>query len=219
MTENKFHISKVASLDVDCQKGFTPLCPDELPVPEGHLIVDELNKQAKFASKRIGSKDAHPPHALWETTPMFPQFSKVNAANVDVRWNTHCVVGTWGFELLEGLPHPIDYDFFVWKGIERDLHPYGACYHDLVQSKSTGLIEYLICNNVKCVIVGGLATDYCVKTTVMQLVKAGFKVIVNLASCRGIAQDTITKAIEHMRVEGVIFVEEAKQLKEFIERD
>lgn len=30
--------SKIASFDVDAQKGFTPLCPDELPVPGGDAI-------------------------------------------------------------------------------------------------------------------------------------------------------------------------------------
>ena len=30
---------KIASFDVDAQKGFTPLCPNELPVPEGDTIV------------------------------------------------------------------------------------------------------------------------------------------------------------------------------------
>ena len=33
----------IVSIDVDAQKTFTPLCPDELPVNEGHLIVEELN--------------------------------------------------------------------------------------------------------------------------------------------------------------------------------
>ena len=30
--------NRTASHNVDPQKGFTPLCPDELPVPDGHLI-------------------------------------------------------------------------------------------------------------------------------------------------------------------------------------
>ncbi|MBX9837258.1 MAG: hypothetical protein K2X69_02975, partial [Silvanigrellaceae bacterium] len=54
----------VASFDVDPQKGFTPVCPNELPVPEGDLIVDELNAMAKLASVRVSSKDAHAPNAI-----------------------------------------------------------------------------------------------------------------------------------------------------------
>ena len=50
---------------MDAQNTFTPLCPNELPVAEGHLIAGELNLQAKFASLRIASREAHPRDALW----------------------------------------------------------------------------------------------------------------------------------------------------------
>ncbi|MDU2872339.1 MAG: nicotinamidase, partial [Pseudomonas aeruginosa] len=49
--------SKIASFDVDAQKGFTPLCPDELPVPGGDAIGAALNQLASRAALRLGSKD------------------------------------------------------------------------------------------------------------------------------------------------------------------
>lgn len=197
---------RVASFDVDAQNCFTPICPDELPVPGGAEIMAELNAQAKLAEYRIGSKDAHSPQAVWVADAQNPQFSPVKGRDVDIRWNIHAVPGTKGFELIEGLPHPADYDFFIWKGVEPDMHPYGACYHDLADSKSTGVIEWLRARGVAHVIVGGLATDYCVKTTVLQLRKAGFDVIVNLGACRGIAADTIAAATQAMRAAGARFV-------------
>lgn len=199
-------LSRVASFDVDAQNCFTPVCPDELPVPGGDEIAGELNAQAKLAEYRIGSKDAHSPQAVWVADSQNPQFSPVQGRNVDIRWNVHAVPGTKGFELIEGLPHPADYDFFVWKGVEPDMHPYGACYHDLADSKSTGVIEWLRAHGVTHVIVGGLATDYCVKTTVLQLRRAGFDVVVNLAACRGIAPDTIAQATQAMQAAGARFV-------------
>lgn len=197
---------KIASLDVDAQKCFTPLCPDELPVPDGHSIVDELNQQARYASLRIGSKDAHSPAAIWIADENNPQFTAVEGEHVDVRWNKHAIPGEQGFELLDGLPHPAQYDYFVWKGIETDMHPYGCCFHDLNESLSTGLIEFLTVNKVETVIVGGLALDYCVKTSVLQLRRAGFEVIVNLAACRGITPETSQQAITEMQHQGVSFV-------------
>lgn len=215
--------SRTASLDVDCQKGFTPLCPEELPVPEGHLIVPELNAQARAARLRVGSKDAHCRAALHIATAVAPQYSPVGAPNTDIRWNAHCIMGTPGAELLEGLPHWLDYDYFVFKGIEPDAHPYGACYHDLADRKSTGLIEYLRHNRITGVIVGGLATDFCVKTTVLQLTRAGFQVYLNLAACRGIGipkprfegdkATTIDLALEEMRAAGVRIVANAAALR------
>ena len=41
---------KIASFDVDAQKGFTPLCPNELPVPGGDAIAHALNQLAERAA-------------------------------------------------------------------------------------------------------------------------------------------------------------------------
>ncbi len=208
--------SQVASLDVDAQYSFTPVCPDELPIPLGDEIVQELNNQAAFAQYRIGSKDAHSPLAAWIATHEYPVLSRIEGHNMDVRWPIHCVPGTKGFEFIEGLPHPKDYDFFVWKGIEPDMHPYGACYHDLKEQLSTGLIEFLRQQGVVQVIVGGLAIDYCLKNTVLQLLKAGFETIVNLGASRGLAPLTTRDAIEEMRRKGAQIIQSSSDLKPFV---
>jgi len=204
--------AQVASIDVDAQYSFTPLCPNELPVPYGNEIVDELNHQAEFAGYRIGSKEAHPPHAIWIATGEAPALSNIEGDNIDVRWPAHCIPGTKGFESIQGLPHPAKYDFFVWKGIEPDMHPYGSCFHDLKERLSTGIIEFLHNKGVKTVIVGGLATDYCVKNTVLQLLRAGFETILNLAACRGIDPQTTQAAITQMQQHGAIIIESSHQL-------
>lgn len=209
---------KTASFDVDAQKGFTPICPNDLPVAQGDEIVKALNEQAQYAQVRVGSKDAHPNGALWETSETLPIFSEVGLPNVDIRWPKHCVIGTVGAELLDGLPKEIEYDFFVWKGIEQSLHPYGACYHDLSEKLSTGVIEYLKWNSVDVVIVGGLATDYCVKTTAMQLRKNGFLVIVNLEACRGVAPETTQKAIEEMSNNEIVVIERTEQIPQILKQ-
>lgn len=202
----------VASFDVHAQYTFTPECPDELPVEGGTEIVDELNAQARFASLRIGSKEAHHPKAIWVATSEHPQLSPMEGENVDVRWKVHSVPGTKGFELIAGLPAVTEYDYFVWQGIELDMHPYGACYHDFAEKLSTGAIEFLTCRNIITVLVGGLATDYCVKTTVLQLLRADFNVVVNLGACRGINPKTIEDAIDEMRLLGALFVNSASEL-------
>ncbi len=204
--------ARTASFDVDPQNGFTPVCPNELPVPDGTSIVAELNAQADKAALRVVSKDAHPAQAVWKATDQAPQFSPVEGGNVDIRWEMHCVPGTPGFELIEGLPQVTEYDYVVYKGVEPDMHPYGACYHDLGDQISTGVIEYLKCNNIETVICGGLATDYCVKLTALQLRKAGFNVIVNIASCRGITPEGVEQAIQDMKAAGIQFVDCAAQI-------
>lgn len=207
---------KIASLDIDAQQCFTPLCPNELPVPLGHLIATELNKQAMLADLRIGTKDAHSHKALWIATEEAPQFTPVIGEHMDIRWNKHAIPGEPGFNLLDELPHPADYDFFVWKGIEPDMHPYGACYHDLKEKLSTGLIEYLTVHHVDLVIVGGLALDYCVKTTVLQLLQAGFKVLVNQAACAGISEETSLAAIKEMKNQGALCATNTQEVENYL---
>lgn len=194
---------KIASFDVDAQKGFTPLCPGELPVPGGDAIAPALNQLATRASLRLGSKDAHSPQAAWVAPSHAEMLKPLPLANADLSWVSHCVPGTPGFELLDELPAPLDYDYFVWKGVEPDLHPYGACYHDLAEKRSTGVIEFLRHNGVNRVLVGGLALDYCVKTTALQLRRAGFMVDVYLPACRAIAEDTASSACAEMRAAGI----------------
>jgi nicotinamidase/pyrazinamidase len=154
---------------------------------------------------RVASKDAHSPNAVWVATEENPQFSPVGLLNSDIRWNRHCEVGTPGFEFLPGLPHPSEYAFIAYKGLERDTHPYGACYHDLLNTRSTGIIEFMKIRDIRTVIVGGLALDYCVKTTALQLRAARFNVIVNLASTRAIGDPTA--AIQELRDHEVWIVE------------
>jgi nicotinamidase/pyrazinamidase len=213
-------IRETASFHVDAMKTFTPLCPDELPVPGGHEIVPALLAQDRLARFKVGSKDAHPEDAVHVATPDAPQFSPViGHPEVDIRWNRHARPGTDGFRLLDGLPKPINYDFFVYKGVEPDQHPYGACYHTLnwrVRKQSTGVIEWMKVNDVKNVIVGGLALDFCVKNTALQLRDAGFNVIINLAACRGISEKTIAEALEEMRAAGVVVVEDVSACDLFV---
>ena len=212
--------SRTASFDVDAMLTFTELCPLELPVKGGQDIAPALNKQASFASVRVGSKDAHSPASLWVDTDKEPQFTPIaEALNMDVRWKIHGVPGSAGFHLIPGLPAVKDYDFFVWKGIELDMHPYGACYHDLAGTRSTGVIEWLRCKGIDTVIVGGLALDFCVRLTALQLRGAGFNVIVNLEASRGIwASRTQAQQIQEFVDHGIRVVDTTADLENLIDK-
>ncbi|MFK4132333.1 nicotinamidase [Pseudomonas luteola] len=201
----------IASFDVDPQKGFTSLCPNELPVEGGDEIVPMLNYMASLASIRVASKDAHSPDAPWVVNAHSEMFRPTGMVDADLTWVRHCIPGTKGFEFLDGLSEE-DYRFIVWKGIDPKYHPYGACYHDIQERLSTGVIEFLKSEGITMVLVGGLATDYCVKTTAIQLAEAGFKVVVYLEACRAIAPETELKAIEEMLAVGIIPVTDKQTL-------
>ncbi|BBH46739.1 hypothetical protein KU43P_32160 [Pseudomonas sp. KU43P] len=79
-----------------------------------------------------------------------------------------------------------------------------VCYHDLAERQSTGVIEFLKVQQVAAVIVGGLALDYCVKTTARQLRQAGFQVLLYLPACRALTQAGAIAACGALAAEGVI---------------
>lgn len=163
------------------------------------------------------TKDAHHAAAKWLVDNPVDMLKPTGLPDADLTWVAHAMVGTRGYELLDGLPSAKEYDYCVWKGVDPELHPYGACFHDIEEKLSTGLIEWLRCQNTDTVIVGGLATDYCVKTTVLQLLKGGnWQVIVNEAACRGIAPDTIETAWQEMRSAGAIILKNAEEIKKYI---
>ncbi len=168
---------------IDPQKGFTPACPNELPVPEGGQIVDGVHQMLRLCTHKYVSMDSHPPHGAWVTNDPSKIGKKLEnpLPNVDRYWPTHCVVGTKGHELIDGLPDT--WDGVIYKGCSPTMHPYGACFHNLEWKTphyiSTGLAEML--NDPtpplagvekryrRVIIVGGLAMDYCVATTLEQL--------------------------------------------------
>jgi nicotinamidase/pyrazinamidase len=78
---------------------------------------------------------------------------------------------------------------------------------------STGVIEWLKAKDITHVLVGGLATDYCVKATARQLAEAGFRVILNRAACRGIAPDTTEAALDELRAVGVQLIDSVEALE------
>lgn len=206
---------QTASFEVDPQRGFTPLCPDELPVAGGDEIADELNRQAMYARWRVVSKEDHPADAPWRTDDPAKVMTPVPGEHpdLDLMWPAHCVVGTEGNRLIPGLPAEGAYDLVITKGRDPEKHPYGSCYHDLAGTESTGAIEWLRQHGVTTVIVGGLATDYCMKTTALQLKAAGFAVIVNLAACRSVDPSTLAADRAQMQDAGIEIVAAAALLR------
>src|SRR5207249_882740 len=79
-------------LVVDAQRGFTSLCPKELPVPSGLDIVPAINRLLELPWSRIdASQDWHPPNHcsfLGQRDNLYPP---------------HCVAGTPGAEFLPSL--------------------------------------------------------------------------------------------------------------------
>jgi nicotinamidase/pyrazinamidase len=212
-------VNKSAIIGIDLQRGFSTLCPNELPVNfDIEKVVGAFNRLIPMGDVMVGSKDCHPSNAIHIADKDHPQFSPIvnGGDNVDIYWNGHCIVGTEGNELLPGMPKVEDFNFFVYKGIQPNLHPYGFAYHDLNNRISTGVIEWLKINKVNQAIISGIAIDYCLKTSAIQLAQAGFYVMVCLEASAGIAKETINKAIDEMKSCGIIIYDTVEDVKKGI---
>jgi nicotinamidase/pyrazinamidase len=94
------------------------------------------------------------------------------------------VQGTAGAELTAGLERSRIARIFP-KGTDRGIDSYSG-FFDNGHTKSTGLGEFLKASGVKEVAVCGLATDYCVKFTVLDALQLRFNTSVIREACRGV---------------------------------
>ena len=116
-------------------------------------------------------------------------------------WPVHCVVGTNGAAF-----HP---DF----GVERlddvfSKGAYAAAYSafEAVDDKGRTLEQVLRERGIDIVDLVGLATDYCVRSTTLDAVHAGFKARVLTDMAAGVNRDTTAAALDEMAAAGVELV-------------
>jgi len=121
-------------------------------------------------------------------------------------WPVHCVQQTFGAQFPKELEVDV-IDQVFYKGVDSDVDSYSA-FFDNEKRRSTGLDNYLNERGVDTLFVVGLATDYCVKFTVEDALKLGFKVLVVIDGCAGVELQTGDEqaAIKAMRAAGATIV-------------
>jgi nicotinamidase/pyrazinamidase len=171
-----------ALLIVDFQNDFVP--GGALPVARGDEIAEPLDRLLDKFELVIATRDWHP-----------PDHSSFAGA-----WPVHCVQGTPGAELHASLRRE-GVDLVVDKGQDPGSEGYSAF-------QDTGLAELLRSRGADRLYVGGLATDYCVRQSVLDALRQGFEVRVIEDAIRGVDldPDDSARAIEEMKRAGAAFV-------------
>lgn len=181
-------MTKRALIVVDVQNDFCP--GGALAVARGDEVVAPLNDLIKEFLARgepvFKSRDWHP-----EKTKHFAAHGGA--------WPVHCVQDTEGAKFHERLIDDPRVQV-VSKGL-GDTDCYSAF-------DETDLSEQLQQRGVEEVWVGGLATDYCVKSTVLDALKQGFKVKAFADAMRAVNVNPGDgeRAIEEMRTAGAEIV-------------
>lgn len=174
-------MTETALIAVDVQRDFLP--GGALAVPGGDAVVEPLVQAARGAGLVVKTRDAH--------TPDHCSFTAQGGT-----WPVHCVAGTRGAELhpaiaaLEGA--------VVDKGTAQDADAYSGF-------DGTPLAELLRAAGVTHVLVGGLATDYCVKATALDALADGFHttVLADAIAAVDVTAGDGRRALEELAAAGV----------------
>jgi nicotinamidase/pyrazinamidase len=172
-----------ALLVIDFQNDFTP--GGALAVPRGDEIAERINELA--ADDRfelvLATRDWHPPdHGSFE--------------DQGGPWPVHCVQGTEGAELHPALARA-KLDVVVDKGQDPETEGYSGF-------EGTDLERLLRERGIDKVTIVGLATDYCVKNTALDAVRAGFDTNVDSSAVRGVdvQPGDSERALDELRAAG-----------------
>ncbi len=182
---------KDALIVVDMQRDFMP--GGALPVQEGDNIVPRLNQYIRLFFERglpvFFTRDWHPPDHI----------SFKDQGGV---WPPHCVQDTEGAKFHPDLYIPPDNRFIISKGTSREFDAYSGF-------QGTMLDQLLKERGTKRVFVGGVATDYCVKNTVLGAINLEYEAFLLLDGIKGVdvKQGDSQRAIEDMLGAGAVGVE------------
>jgi nicotinamidase/pyrazinamidase len=182
--------NRSALLVVDVQNDFCP--GGALPVPGGDRVVPVLNRRIDEAAARgwpvYASRDWHPPR-----TSHFAAYGGP--------WPPHCVRGTEGAAFHPQLRLP-DSTVVITKGQAPDSHGYSA--FEGVTEQGRSLLADLRARGIEHLYVGGLATDYCVRHSVLDALQADLRVTVLGDAIAGVdvQPDDSRRAIDEMRQAG-----------------
>ena len=186
-----------ALLIVDFQNDFAP--GGALPVERGDEIAGPINALAERFDLVIATRDWHPAdHGSFAGAQVDPE--KWEGVDPPGIWPVHCVQDTPGAELFSALDRS-HIDVVVDKAQDPNTQGYSS-FH------GGNLADVLRERGVDHVYVAGLATDYCVKYTVLDAVEMGFSVTVVEDAVRGIEVQPgdIERAKTAMRGAGAGFI-------------
>jgi len=174
-------MAATALLAVDVQGDFLP--GGSLAVPEGDAVVAPLLAASAAVDLVVATRDWHPPR--------HSSFAEQGGP-----WPAHCIAGTAGAALHPDVDRIADVVVSKGQNVERDVYS---------GFEGTPLADLLRARGVRSVLVGGLATDYCVRATALDAVHSGFATTVLTDAVRAVdvQPGDGAAALEELRAAGI----------------
>ncbi|MGL4647672.1 MAG: isochorismatase family protein [Mycoplasmoidaceae bacterium] len=159
-----------AVIVVDVQNDFSEI--GRIPIKGVLQLANEINTFLKQLDRKeyqiIASKEWHHfKHISFQT------------------FKSHCVYFSKGAEFVEPL-NQFKFDLVVKKGSKKNIENFSCFYNGINKTK----IDYFLkSKNIQEVYVVGVATDFCVKATIADLIKFGYQPILITDLTLAIAKD------------------------------
>jgi nicotinamidase-related amidase len=171
-----------ALIAVDVQGDFLP--GGALAVRNGNEVIAPLVELAKSADVVVATRDFHPAGHCSFVAQGGP-------------WPQHCVIGTTGALITPAIDAIAQ--LIVSKGMDANVEAYSGF-------DGTGLADILRGLEIGSVVIGGLATDYCVRATALAALREGFMttVIADAILAVDVNPGDGERALEEMRQAGAV---------------
>lgn len=173
-----------ALIVVDMQNDFIN---GSLAVPNADTIIPVINDYIRLFEKNglivVFTRDWHP-----ENHCSFKENGGI--------WPKHCIQNTYGAEFHKDLYIPKN-KYIISKAFLPDLEAYSGF-------EKTELNDLLKKNNIDTLFICGVATDYCVKQTVLSALELGYKTYLLVDAIKGVDLNNFDseKAINEMISKG-----------------
>ncbi|MCD8339905.1 MAG: isochorismatase family protein [Burkholderiales bacterium] len=170
-------MSKQALIVVDVQNDF--LETGALPVKDGSKVIPVINQLLPKFDSVVVTQDWHPNgHISYASSHGNKQpYETVEVSyGTQALWPDHCKAGTKGAELADGLALT-GKEYRIKKGTNAGIDCYSAV-KDAAGQPASDLLNWLSSNGIEEVYVCGLATDFCVCETAIDIAKGGFKTFI-----------------------------------------
>lgn len=190
---------------IDLQNDFMP--GGALAVPGGDAIIPLVNELMPGFDLVVATQDWHPAdHGSFAVNhPGRSVFQQIELDGLpQTLWPVHCVQNTGGALFAPGLDTRRVERVFT-KGMNPRIDSYSG-FFDNGHRASTGMGEWLKARGVGKISVAGVATDYCVKFTVLDALAEGFEVELIAAACRGVDLNPgdVEHAVGEMHAAGAV---------------
>lgn len=195
-----------ALLIVDIQNDFCP--GGALAVPDGDSVIPVVNKLIEHFDIVVQTQDWHPAgHSSFASS--HPDKNPYDTAELEygiqVLWPEHCIQGTKGAEFHPSL-NTKKTQVIIRKGFRKSIDSYSTFFEN-DQKTTTGLTGYLKHRGITDLYTVGLATDFCVKWSVLDGLDEGFSMHVIKDAVKGIDMDgSVDKAWVDMSEKGANIV-------------